>query len=112
LNRINAPMINTLNLSPETQTLFVSKFVYPVVKFPLRFPRLAGCREALRFGGFGPAQRSRRARGWVMLYTGLYGMYTCIQNPVYSTGVLLETACSSPEKVTHHGPDVLHDARR
>lgn len=34
MNRINAPIINALNLSPETSDSFVSKFVYPVVKFP------------------------------------------------------------------------------
>lgn len=89
-----APITITLNISPTS--LFLS--LYPVVKFPLRFTRLAGCREALRFGVFRPAQRSRRARGYT-------GFTECIQNPVYG-----KLVCWLTWKVTHHGR-ALHDAR-
>lgn len=101
MNRINAPMNKHLESQPKTSDSFVSKFVYPVVKFPLRFPRLAACREALRFGGIGPAQRSRRARGWVILYTGFTECIHYTKNPVYSTGeYVLYVSCLGKSRIT------------
>lgn len=89
-----------LESQPKTSDSFVSKFVYPVVKFPLRFPRLAACREALRFGGSGQPSGPVGLVAGVILYTGFTECVHYTKNPVYSTGeYVLYVACLGKSRI-------------